>query len=484
MTIRLRLTILLAVTFSLLLVGFGLGVYLVLSVHLHSDIDAALVRSGRQLAFRLQSPTRASDPSLIRVLDLYPHNLALTFDAAGSEIAGSPSASGLVLHVPAAAMHHALSGGSTLITVKQGVHYRLDVIPLTRSNPAYVGADGSIPRVLVVAESLSSVDSFLSTLRLILLAAGGLALISAAGVGWVVVSNGLSPMTALTQAAERLGQGSDLSRRLPDPGTKDEVARLTAAFNDSLERLERTYRSLEEALLLQRQFVADASHELRTPLTVMLTNAETLLDHPQMPASERQRGLGEIRAEVVRMAELSASLLQLAKGDSGSPIQSEEMDWDLFLAEAATDARRICAPRPVESMIEAPLGTGRGERDALLGVLRALFDNIARHTAPDAPVRLVAGADATTIRLQVQDAGAGVEPHNLPHIFDRFYRAEPSRHGHGTGLGLAIARSVIERHGGTITADNAPGGGLVVRVVLPRFVASKTVPTDGTAASG
>jgi len=319
-----------------------------------------------------------------------------------------------------------------------------------------------------VAESVQTVESSLNTLKLVLIGAGVLALATAAAAGWAIATRGLRPVTELTRAAERVGRGEDLSQRLPQPRTHDEIARLSAAFNASLDRLERTYRSLQESLERQQQFVADASHELRTPLTVILANAETLLDHPEMPASEARESLAEVRTEAVRLAELSASLLQLAKGDSAAPLTVASVDWDEFVSRAARDAELICTPRRVDLHPNGRLGDGRADVDSLQNVLRIIFDNVARHTPQTSRVDLEATADRERIRLVVSDSGPGVRPELLPRIFDRFFRAEASRTGHGSGLGLAIAKSVLERQGGSISAWNRQGGGLSLELTVPR----------------
>ncbi|HUZ88531.1 MAG TPA: ATP-binding protein [Candidatus Acidoferrales bacterium] len=474
MSIRLRLTTLLGAALLVLISAFGVGVYLVLAAHIYGGIDSSLQRSGAQLAHRLESNSHRPDASLTQVLELYPHNLAFAYNNSGTQIGASDSASGLPLHPPAADLNQALSGRPRLITVSEGGPYRVELIPLTRVNPVYVADDGSLPSVLMVVTSLSSATSFLATLQLIFLVGAGGVLITAVGAGWVVASKGLRPITDLTRAAESLGQEADLSRRLPEPGTHDEVDRLSAAFNGSLNRLESTYRSLEESLRQQRQFVADASHELRTPLTVILANAETVLDHPEMSAEDRQRSIAEVRAEAIRMTDLSASLLQLAKGDSGAPIKNDHLDWDALVAHAVHDAEVICAPRSIRLETDPVLGVGSGDEASLLGVLRILFDNVARHAPQSESVRVRASSDPSQIRLAVADSGPGIRPELLPRIFDRFFRAEASRHGHGSGLGLAIAKAVIERHGGSIAADNADGGGLSVELRLPRFQSLST----------
>jgi signal transduction histidine kinase len=241
------------------------------------------------------------------------------------------------------------------------------------------------------------------------------------------------------------------------------------SFNASLDRLETVYRELEESLNRQRQFVADASHELRTPLTVILNDAQTLLEHPEATPEQREECLAELLIEARRMARLTNDLLQLARTDADGRMELSVVDWDALFADAAEDAERICAPREVETESLATLGLGRTDRALVLRALRALFDNIARHTPETARVMFSANATGDTIEFALADTGPGVAPDVLPRIFDRFFRADPARRGHGTGLGLAISRHVVERHGGTVQARNVAGGGFGVDVTLPRW---------------
>jgi signal transduction histidine kinase len=467
MSIRLRLALLLTGVFLGLMAVFALGVYLTLSYYLYNDVDSGLTRSGNVIAYRLVAQPRSPTPSLARAIMPGPGLYTSLQDARGTEIQSSPGA--LPTGPPDNVVSAALAGRGSFVNVKeQSVDYRLHVLGIDHVHPAYGLV--ATPLVLVVAQSLGSVESSLNLLKLVMLAAGALALVTAAGAAWAVATRGLGPVTELTRAAERVGQGLDLSQRLPEPATGDEVARLSAAFNASLDRLERTYGSLQESLDRQRQFVADASHELRTPLTVILTNAETLLDHPEMPARESRQSLTEVLTEAMRLAELSGSLLQLARGDSGAPVLVAPVDWDDFVGRAAHDAKLICAPRPVRLHPNGGLGSGQADVDSLQSALRIIFDNIARHTPESARVDVEATADAREVRLVISDSGPGVRPDLLPRIFDRFFRAAASRTGHGSGLGLAIAKSVVERQRGSISARNVGGGGLAVELSVPRHV--------------
>jgi two-component system OmpR family sensor kinase len=168
------------------------------------------------------------------------------------------------------------------------------------------------------------------------------------------------------------------------------------------------------------------------------------------------------------MAGLASDLLLLARADAEAPLEAVQLDWDRLYADMTGDARRLCAPRPVSAEASEPLGAGTGDRAALLRGFRILFDNISRHTPESAGVWLHAAAREDGIRVTVADSGPGVDARLLPNVFDRFFRADPSRHGRGTGLGLAILKSIVERHGGSVAARNREGGGLEVDLRLPR----------------
>jgi len=467
MSLRLRLAVLAALAAFVVVGLFGVGIYLVLSTQLNRQVDGTLQQYAAVISRRLARPgSLALEPLSRFLVGADPDAFAIAYDADGRELARSAGASGVDLGLSEEARQEALAGHATSRSVRTGgSHYRLYISPVpARIANAYPGLS---PRIVVTGRSLDDVDSTLDTLRLILLAGGGMALLSALGLAWIAAGRGLDPVTQLTSAAEVLGR-DDLGERLPVPGQRDEITRLSMAFNASLDRLETVYRELEDSLIRQRQFVADASHELRTPLTVILNDAQTLIEHPEATPAQRDEILAELLVEAKRMARLTNDLLQLARTDADGPLELAEVDWDALVADAAHDAARMCAPRPVETESAGPLGMGRADRALILRAMRVFFDNIARHTPESTRVTFRASATAGTIELAVADTGPGVAPAVLPRIFDRFFRADPVRRGHGTGLGLAIARHVVDRHGGTVQAVNVPGGGFRVEVELPR----------------
>jgi two-component system OmpR family sensor kinase len=470
MSLRMRLAVLVAVVAFAVVALFGTGVYLVLSARLYSETDASLQQYANLIVRRVnRPPVGLENPTLTRILAGESDMFVIAYDGDGHELGRSPNAAGDV-PLPDSAQAQALNGVSSTTTVghRFGQRYRLTVVPVTGPAANALVDPGPGPLIISVGKPLDDVDSTLRTLRLILLAGGGLALLSALLLAWIVAGRGLHPVTQLTRAAENIGP-DDLGERLPVPGTRDEISRLSMSFNASLDRLETVYRALEESLNRQRQFVADASHELRTPLTVILNDAHTLLEHPEATTEQREECLAELLIEARRMARLTNDLLQLARTDADGRMELAVVDWDALFADAAEDAERICAPREVDTEAPITLGMGRTDRALILRALRALFDNIARHTPETARVTFSASASGDEIEFGVADSGPGVSPEVLPRIFDRFFRADPARRGHGTGLGLAIARHVVERHGGTVQARNVDGGGFGVDVALPRW---------------
>jgi len=478
MSLRLRLAVLAAVAALVVVALFGTGVYIVLSNRLYDETDMALQQTASVIVHRVNRSDLEAQPISRILLGGGPDTFVIAYDADGQEIGRTPDAIGLDVPLPDAARNQAVSGSASTATVgRAGARYRITVVPVSTAEGYSHANPGPGPLILSVGRSVDALDSTLQTLRLILLGGGGLALLSALGLAWVVAGRGLDPVTQLTRAAENIGP-YDVAERLPVPGTRDEISRLSMAFNASLDRLETVYRALEEALHRQRQFVADASHELRTPLTVILNDAQTLLEHPEATPEQREECLAELLIEARRMARLTNDLLQLARTDADGRIELADVDWDDLFTDAAEDAERICAPREVDTDARDTLGPGRTDRALVLRALRALFDNVARHTPETARVMFRATANGDAIEFALSDTGPGVAPDVLPQVFDRFFRADPARHGHGTGLGLAIARHVVERHGGTVEAHNMTGGGFGVELALPRWATE-----DGAAPS-
>jgi two-component system sensor histidine kinase MprB len=325
-----------------------------------------------------------------------------------------------------------------------------------------VDLDGAHVRVLTtpvetglalqVARSLEEVDGTLRRLGVILVfvSVGGIAI--AMGLGWVVSRTALSPVRLLTEATEHVTSTGDLSNRIKAAGT-DEISRLASSFNAMLDALE---KSLEN----QRQLVADASHELRTPLTSLRTNIEVLGIAHEMNESERKRLLADVVSQLEELTILVGDLVELARGNE--PVAAiEDVELDLLVRDAVDKAQRRWPGVRFEVSTRPEVVRGSPER--LERALSNLLDNAGKWSPRGEVVEVTVQKAGVSIR----DHGPGIAASDLPHVFDRFYRASTARSMPGSGLGLAIVREIVEAHGGRVTAENAQGGGAVFTVNLP-----------------
>jgi two-component system, OmpR family, sensor histidine kinase MprB len=288
------------------------------------------------------------------------------------------------------------------------------------SDPA---TDGDHVRVLtapiagggavMLGRSLAGVDRVLARLRLVL------ALLCVAGTGFAAL----------------------LGRRAAD------------RFVAVLDRLERSQAA-------QRQLVADASHELRTPVTALRTNAELLLEQEDLAPAQRRALLADVVDQTEELSALVADLIELARGDQPAA-EVHEVRLDALVIEAVERARRHAPHVRFSEELEPIVVDAVGDR--LGRAVNNLLDNAAKYSADGGDVEVALRGGTLTVR----DHGPGVPPDELPHIFDRFFRATNARGQAGSGLGLAIVKQVAERHGGSVSAAAAPGGGLLVTLTLP-----------------
>ncbi len=299
---------------------------------------------------------------------------------------------------------------------------------------------------------VDDIDHTLNRLRLILLlvVAGGIA--AGAAGGALVSRAALVPVRRLTSAAERIARTGDPSERVADAGGPDELGRLGTAFNTML-------AALEESIETQRRFVADASHELRTPLTSLQTNIEVLKQQERLQPGQRNKLFADLEREAHEMRDLITGLLELARGDASlerSPVQLDE------LVEDSVERARSRFPN-VKFNAELAPTTISGVPERLERAVWNLLENAGKWSSEGSTVDVTL-ADA---ELRVRDHGPGISPDDRAHVFDRFYRSAAARSLPGSGLGLAIVREVAEEHGGSVSAEDAPGGGALLRLRLP-----------------
>jgi signal transduction histidine kinase len=273
-------------------------------------------------------------------------------------------------------------------------------------------------------------------------------------------------LRAVQDAAERLGQG-DTSARAPERGG-DEVMAVAQSFNRMAEELERRAVALEASDRTRRQLLADVSHELMTPLTAMRGYIETLSMHEvSLDAETRHRYLTIIEDETHRLERIVGDLLDVAKLEGGMTMRDESVTVSALFERVRARHGREAAARgiAITSTVSAGADTLRGDPDRLEQAVQNLVANALRHTPDGGKIELRAERDGGDLVMTVRDNGTGIPPEHLPHIFDRFYKADSSRRAaSGSGLGLSIVKAVVERHGGTITAHNDDGAVFQMRI--------------------
>jgi two-component system, OmpR family, sensor histidine kinase MprB len=314
-----------------------------------------------------------------------------------------------------------------------------------------------------IARSTDEVDATLDRLRIVLLAvvAGGVAL--GLVLGRLIAATAVAPVQRLSEATGSIALTGDLSHRIDAHG-RDELADLARSFNAMLD-------SLEELRARQRQLVADASHELRTPLASLRTNIEVLQREHDPDPEDRARLLADLTSELEELTGLVADLVELARGHD-APTETEVVVLDGLVTAAVERARRHRPDLVVELDAEPCEVVGVPSR--LDRAVSNLLDNAAKWNPPERPVLVTVTSDGL---VRVRDHGGGIAATDLPHVFERFYRAPAARRLPGSGLGLAIVRQVAELHGGAVTVENAVDGGAVFEMRIPTAATPPVRPT-------
>ncbi|MFF3849436.1 sensor histidine kinase [Streptomyces sp. NPDC002328] len=297
---------------------------------------------------------------------------------------------------------------------------------------------------------LSTERSAVGTALTVMLIGFPLLLAVVAGVTWLVTRRALRPVEGIRREMAAITASADLARRVPEPDTHDEVARLARTTNETL-------TALESAVERQRRFVADASHELRSPIASLRTQLEVGAAHPEL------LDVPGAVADTVRLQDLAADLLLLARLDAGERPAETRVDLAALVREEAAHRTGVTVDaEPVEVA---------GSRGQLGRVLANLLDNARRHARAEVSVsvRRESRREGEWAVVGVADDGEGVPEADRERVFERFVRldAARSRDEGGAGLGLAIARDVAERHGGTLTVRQATAGGALFELRLP-----------------
>ena len=453
MTLRTRLTLWYTGLLAGVFILFGSAVYLLLSFLLTEQINDTLLRTAEDIR---STAIRSVGGEVIA---FPPQALALTagvgvqvWSSDGVVAYQDPGMEGLSFDPTELA--EGAAGFRTEMLAND--NYRVLTYPLLLT------PENEVIGFLQLASSLEASRQALQNLLILMIVGGVIAVVIAGLVGWTTAGTALRPLEEVTEAALSINRADDLSRRIPQSGPpRDEVGRLTVAFNETLEKLEALFEA-------QRRFLADVSHELRTPLTSIRGNVDLI----NRIGALDEESLEAIKAEVDRMTRMVNDLLFLAQAETGRlPLALEEIELDTLMLEVFKQAKVLANNGVTVQLGREDQVLVRGDRDRLKQVLLNLIANALDHTPSGGTVTLALACIEDWARLTVTDTGSGIPREELPHIFERFYRIDPARKRNdtgGAGLGLSIAYWITRGHHGRIEVASEQGKGTTFSVWLPR----------------
>jgi signal transduction histidine kinase len=471
MSLRTRLTLYYVSFFAAALLALDVGLYFIVRQALIGGIDnelrlgAQLLQQGFQesnedlrgyfdgdrLVVALNTPRVSGFVATNLVVQVYERNGAI---AARSPNMREQMALDQILFA------RVLENDVVLHTVGSGATARREIIaPLVIRNPV-TRAPQSVG-VAQIARSLEETERALTLFAYALLGGGIVVLLAAARGGAWLTRAAFRPIDEIAATAQSIVRAEDLSRRVPPPAAQDELARLTVTINDLLGRLEALFSA-------QRRFVADVSHELRTPLAAMQGNLDVLARGAARDPHLLAESITDMRSEVARLIRMSNDLLLLARSETGVQIHREPVELDTLLLEVHRELRALAGTVHVAIGEEDQIVV-QGDRDRIKQALLNLAVNAIQHSSPGDTVTLRLRREQGWAALSVTDTGVGISAADLPHIFERFYRADSSRTRNrgGAGLGLPIVRWVVEAHGGHVAVASNPGSGSTFTILLP-----------------
>ena len=452
MSLRARIALLAAVAVAIAIVASAAVAFAATRGQLRRGIDESL-RARAALASRGEFFFRRSPVPLPDEDVPYPGRVSFFVQQYITPQGKALRFSGEPLQLPLTKQDLAVASGAAPQVLRDvyvsKLHMRMITAPVGLHDPMQ-GVDAS---AVQLARPLGEVDYALRGLALVLIvvALGGVGL--AAGLGLLVARSALQPVEKLTDAAEHVARTQDLSADI-DVERNDELGRLAASFNAML-------HALSESRDQQQRLITDASHELRTPLTSVRTNIEVLSRITEMDPAERTKLLADLNLEMTELTNLVAELVDLATAPGGTDEEKRDVRLD-EVAGQAVERARFRSGQHIE--IHASPTVVHARPTQLERAVSNVLHNACKWNPIGNGAIEVSVADG---RYEVRDHGPGIAPDDLPHVFDRFYRAPAARATPGSGLGLAITKQVVESHGGRVWAGEGPGGGAVVGFELP-----------------
>lgn len=454
LSIRLRLTLWYMALLGGALVAFSLLLFFMMSSHLQEMTEETINRHAAHVVDTLRAASLDS-PQTVTLLE------ALEAPALHTEVL-SVRGESLVqnrpghveVDVPAGMLQQARSGDEARFDAmtSDGRTVRALIRPL------HLDSD----LLLLVAADKEDAGRTLSRLRLALIAGSLIVLLLGFAASSSVAGEALRPVANMIETARAIALSKGFSRRIEGIERRDELGKLAGTFNQML-------ASLEEAYEGQKRFIADASHELRAPLATLMGNLDLLTQYEGIPPAERHEVLADLRSETQRMTRLVEDLLSLARADAGQTVDFQEVDLDQLVMEIFRSVK-VRAGDALEVRVDR-LEAARviGDKDRLKQLLVILSDNALGYTPSGGRITFDLIVRGEMAELSVEDTGIGIHPEDLPHVFERFYRADKarSRTSGGTGLGLSIAQWIAEIHGGEIKVESEPNRGSRFTLALP-----------------
>lgn len=479
MSIRLRLTLWYTVILAVTLVTLGFAIYFSLSTSLMGDLKDKVKAKGDEVATQFRPVLRRGGSLGLTLpqLDTFQTGMVMQVIYPNGEPISQSANLGMTLP---------LSKQTLDLATKKQSYYEIIEFGQTSVlvyNYSLV-LQNELVAILRVASSTDSMDNTLHQLKFTLILVGFFVVLLAASVGWFLARKALRPIEGVIEAANRIEKGADLDRRIDYIGPSDEIGRLTDTINGMLARIQTMYTELDDAYRAQRRFVSDASHELRTPLTTIRGNVELLekmWSSANKPGSAGVNGVSDenvemsleamrdISDEAERMSRMVNDLLSLARADAGQTIRKDPVELKPLVDEVVRRAQFL--PRTVEWIVGDTVALNgvivNGNKDYLQQLLFIFIENGFKYT-DEGSVRLDFIRTERQIGLRISDTGIGMDKEEIPHIFERFYRADPSRGTKaGTGLGLSIAKWIIDEHGGSIEVMTQKELGTTFVIWLP-----------------
>ena len=453
----------LVVSFSILLlvVIAVVGLVATQSVErvLIDQIDNALLRfegRGRQPNFPLEGFRPPSDEEFLRPVG------EIFIDANGSVVEARPS--GFTDDpdpLPDVTTLPEESGLLYLDSVDGSLRYRASI--------AHLEDGTTIVRVVPLDDFAGATSALIRTL---LIAGGGVLLVGGA-VTWWTVRRAMAPIEEMVDTAEAIAAG-DLTQRVPDRGTENELGRLGVSLNEMLSHIEKAVDTERDAKDRLRRFVADASHELRTPIATISGYSELRRQGGLSDTADEDRAWGRVESESLRMASLIEDLLTLTRLGQDLPLHREVADVADLIRDAIGDHRAIAPDRPI-TLVSPESVVVDCDAERIFQVVTSLLSNARAHTPPGTSVDVEIIERNESVEFSITDSGPGIPEDALGHVFERFYRADlsRSRKSGGSGLGLAIVEAIVAAHGGTVTASNVDSGGARITFTLPARVVAE-----------